>query len=77
MVEGASLARWRRDKTTKIVTGGSWQDMKSVFRVCKSLRSRQGLVSKAQWLDEAFTSQEFHRKHDKTVTVSSMAGQVV
>lgn len=42
--------------------------MKSGFRVCESLRSRQGLGSKAQWLDEAFASQEIHRKPDKTAT---------
>lgn len=42
-----------------------------------SLRSRQGLVSKAQCWDEAFTSLGILRKPDKNVTVSSIAGQVV
>lgn len=60
-----------------------WQDVRSGFRVCESLRSRQGLVSKAQQLDEAFASKDSHlkkkkkQKPDKNVTVSSMAGQVV
>lgn len=51
LIEGASLERCRRDKTRKIVRGGSWWDMMSGFRVSESLRSRQGLVSKVQWLD--------------------------
>lgn len=54
--------------------------MRSGFRICESLRSRQGLVSKAQGLDEAFASKEIREnketnKPGKSVTVGSMAGQ--